>query len=87
MKPSNTPNGEVRLLVNPKTKKVACVLMQAAYGYGAGNWIVSRFFDSRAWDTGEGMSDYRLASFTVEDWKKVAEKMNGIHAKKPLYGR
>jgi hypothetical protein len=75
MTPS-TEGTKIPLLINPKSKRIACVLMQASYGYGAGNWIVSHF---DKWDTGEGMDDYKRVSGTVAQWKQLAEKWNAHH--------
>ena len=70
---------KIPLLFNPKTKKIACVLMQAAHGLGNGNHIVQLF---QEWDTGEGLSDYKGAKATREEWAALARVWNGHHAKR-----
>src|SRR5690348_5079214 len=71
---------KITLLIDPKTKRVGCVLLQAAYGFGDGNWMVQQF-DTKAWIVGEGMEALRPYTGTREEWKRVAAIFNKHHSK------
>lgn len=64
---------DIILMYDVKTHRIGCVLMQSAHGYGENNGIVTRYFDTDTWITGEGAERLRPMSATLEQWKQVAD--------------
>lgn len=69
----------IPLMFNPAGRKVGCVLIQAALGLSAGNWIVERLFDTAAWEM-DNPDNLQPIRGTLEQWKKAAEICNRHHA-------
>lgn len=63
---------KLRAVVNVRTKKVACVLLQAALG---GSVTVARMFDTENWELATS-SDFRMVEGTREEWLAHADRMN-----------
>lgn len=70
----------ISLLFDPEGKKVGCVLLQAALGYGDANWVVNRYFDSNAWEM-DHPEKLKPIRGTLEEWKAAARICNRHHEK------
>jgi len=58
----------IEAIYSPETGRVACVILQAAYG---ASQKVARMFHSEDWDTAPRDTMRRMAA-TAEQWKQIA---------------
>ena len=62
------------LMFDPNTLRIGCVIIQAAYGLGENNFIVSQYFDPKTWIVGEGIQELKRMEATLSQWQFIARK-------------
>lgn len=62
---------KIKLLVDTKTRKVGCVLLQAVAGCGENNHFLSMTFDTTHWVLSP-TPNMGVVEGTVAQWKKLA---------------
>lgn len=62
---------QIKAVIYPKSKKIACVLLQAVYG---GNSHVCHLFDTRLWAVAPPKENPVGVSGTKKEWERLASE-------------
>lgn len=65
---------EIRAVIYPEQKKIACVLLQTIFG--GNSHIPSRYFDSDIWELSPETPGAQMFFGTAEQWQQLGNKWN-----------
>lgn len=77
---------QIPLVIDTKLRQPACVLIQAAYGYGDSNGMLKMLFDSTCWLVAP-TPDMYVVNGTLEQWQGFADECKAKFKLPDLKGR